>query len=269
MAPLRKARVDGRTIAFREAGAGPALVLLHGIGGASQTWANQLDSFAARFKVIAWDAPGYGGSDDLAHETPSPDDYARALAGLLDKLKVERAHVVGQSAGAPIAAAFCRLFPPRALSFTFCHGLAGTAMLAPEAREAARRARLEPFAALGPAGFAAARGPGVLGPGAAPALVTDVVATMAAVRPAGYRGMVEMLARADVIADAPRIAAPALVMCGGADKVAPEAACRAVADALGAAFALLPGVGHYGCLEDPAAFDTALAAFLDRAGGGC
>ncbi|MBM3488105.1 MAG: alpha/beta fold hydrolase, partial [Alphaproteobacteria bacterium] len=150
VAPLRTALVDGLTLAFREAGAGPALVLLHGIGGSSETWANQLMGLGGRFRVIAWDAPGYGGSDALAAATPGPDDYARALARLLDDRAVARAHIVGQSAGAPIAAAFCRLYAARAASFTFCQGLVGLAGLDPAERDAAVRARLDPFAALGP-----------------------------------------------------------------------------------------------------------------------
>jgi len=87
---------------------------------------------------------------------------------------------------------------------------------------------------------------------------------MAAVRPEGYRAMVAMLARSDVLAEAARITMPSLVIAGGADLVAPAASGRAVAARLGAPCVVIPGVGHYGCLEDPAAFDRVLGDFLDR-----
>ncbi len=64
--PVRTVSVGGRTLAYREAGSGAPLVLLHGIGNQSGSWVQQLESLADRFRVIAWDAPGYGGSDPLA-----------------------------------------------------------------------------------------------------------------------------------------------------------------------------------------------------------
>src|SRR5258708_36839125 len=52
-----------------EAAGDPALrplVFLHGIGGAARAWRGQLDFFSDRFRAIAWDMPGYGGSAPLA-----------------------------------------------------------------------------------------------------------------------------------------------------------------------------------------------------------
>ncbi len=58
---------DGR-FAYEAAGdpASPALVFLHGIGGAARAWRGQLDYFADSYRTIAWDMPGYGGSAPLA-----------------------------------------------------------------------------------------------------------------------------------------------------------------------------------------------------------
>ena len=72
---IQKADVGGRTVAWREAGesgAGvPPIVFLHGIGSASDSWAGQLDHFSQFRRAVAWDAPGYGGSDRLETESPS------------------------------------------------------------------------------------------------------------------------------------------------------------------------------------------------------
>ena len=53
-----------RGIAYRETGAGPALVLLHGIGSGSAGWLFQLETLKG-YRLIAWDAPGYGESENL------------------------------------------------------------------------------------------------------------------------------------------------------------------------------------------------------------
>lgn len=68
--------VDGLSIAYRRAGKGPLLFLLHGALSDSRDWRRQMDSFGADFTVIAWDAPGCGGSDDLP-PTYGLDDLRR------------------------------------------------------------------------------------------------------------------------------------------------------------------------------------------------
>ena len=75
-----------RTIAWREAGQGPALVLLHGIGGASASWEYQFTHFAEHYRVIVWDMPGYGASQALKGAAPTVDDYLAVLVALLDAL---------------------------------------------------------------------------------------------------------------------------------------------------------------------------------------
>jgi pimeloyl-ACP methyl ester carboxylesterase len=57
--------VDGLRIAYERVGAGPALVLLHGyVADGQTTWQRQLDELCDEFTVVAWDAPGAGGSSD-------------------------------------------------------------------------------------------------------------------------------------------------------------------------------------------------------------
>ena len=57
----RTVRADGIAISVRDSGgSGPALLLLHGLGGASESWAFQFGALGARYRVIAWDMPGYG-----------------------------------------------------------------------------------------------------------------------------------------------------------------------------------------------------------------
>ena len=82
-------------IACLEAGDGEALLLLHGIGSSARSFAAQLEGLADRRRVIAWNAPGYAGSDHLAADAPDVQDYAEAAVALLDSLGVERCDLVG------------------------------------------------------------------------------------------------------------------------------------------------------------------------------
>ena len=255
--------IAGRTIAWREAGQGPALVLLHGIGGASASWEYQLTHFADRHRVIAWDMPGYGGSQGLAGDAPEVDDYVAALVALLDALGETKIHILGQSVAALIAARFAARHPDRTRSFIFAHGLTGLGGLPAAERDRAKAGRLEVFDALGPMRFAYEKGPAIMSPSVSDEARQKAVDIMAQIKPTGFRQAVEMLAAADFFADAPKITVPSLVLCGADDPVAPEAICRSVAAALPqAVFHLLPGVGHYAAIENPNLFNNALDAFL-------
>ena len=72
--------VDGLRIAYERAGAGPPLVLLHGyVGDGPTTWRRQLEGLCDQFTVVAWDAPGAGGSSDPP-ESFGMAGYADCLA---------------------------------------------------------------------------------------------------------------------------------------------------------------------------------------------
>jgi alpha/beta hydrolase fold len=91
-------KVGGRTIAFERRGQGPPLVLLHGSVRDSRDWRPQLEALSDEFTVVAWDAPGCGGSFD------PPEDYglygyADCLAAFVEALGLERPHVLGLSFG--------------------------------------------------------------------------------------------------------------------------------------------------------------------------
>src|SRR5215210_1780461 len=60
-----------KTISYRETGTGPALILMHGIGSGSAGWLFPLETLKG-YRLIAWDAPGYGASALLSMEKPRP-----------------------------------------------------------------------------------------------------------------------------------------------------------------------------------------------------
>jgi 3-oxoadipate enol-lactonase len=85
-------------IAYDIAGSGPLVVFLHGIGGNRSNCEGQIAYFAARFCAVAWDARGYGASEDPP-QTLKFSDYTDDLVRLLDHLGGQRCHLVGLSMG--------------------------------------------------------------------------------------------------------------------------------------------------------------------------
>ena len=95
--------VAGRRVRFVRKGSGPAIVLVHGFASSLYTWKDVLPVLARDHDVVALDLPGFGQSDcppDL-----SSDEYPRVVLGLLDRLGISRATLVGNSLGGSVAVA--------------------------------------------------------------------------------------------------------------------------------------------------------------------
>lgn len=102
----RTIRVGERDIFLDEAGAGLAVVLLHGGGpGASgrAAFTRNIGALAERFRVLVPDLPGYGRSSKRIDHSDPFGDLAAAVTGLLDALEVPRAHLIGNSYGGAAA----------------------------------------------------------------------------------------------------------------------------------------------------------------------
>ena len=107
---VRELVLHGHRVFYREAGSGPALVLVHGITSTSATWARLLPSLAERFTVIAPDLLGHGESAKPRGDY-SLGAYASGVRDLLVALGHERATLVGHSLGGGIAMQFAYQFP--------------------------------------------------------------------------------------------------------------------------------------------------------------
>jgi pimeloyl-ACP methyl ester carboxylesterase len=260
--PLHERRTARGVVSFRAAGAGPALVLLHGISSGSGSWALQLDALAARHRVIAWDAPGYGGSDALTAPAPVAADYAATLAALWDALELDRAVIVASSLGALMAGAFAARWPARVAGLVLLNPAGGYGRAGPAEREAKLAARLERLAQLGPAGMARELPPGMLSAAAPPAARALAAWSTAQLRPDGYVQAARMLAAGDLAADAARYAGPALVVAASADTITPPAGCAAIARVFPhGAYRLLDGPGHLSYLDAPDEVNPLVAEF--------
>jgi pimeloyl-ACP methyl ester carboxylesterase len=240
-------------------------MMLHGVGSGSASWEGQLDGLGAGYRVIAWDAPGYGGSDALAAETPVVADYAQAVADLLDALDLERVHLVGHSLGALVAAAFASRRSDRLITLTLADPTAGYAAAGDDLRVGRLEARIRAIEELGPAGMAEKRSADVLSPNASEAAVAKVRAVMSKLRPEGYKQAARMMHSTDIFDDVRAVSVPAMVMCGSADRVTPEELARSIAAVMpGAEYNTLDGLGHASYVENPEIFNTPLRGFLGK-----
>src|SRR4051795_5915654 len=107
---LREIELHGHRVAYRSAGSGPVIVLVHGITSTSATWERVMPALAKRFTVIAPDLLGHGQSAKPRGDY-SLGAYASGIRDLLIALGHERATFVGHSLGGGIAMQLAYQFP--------------------------------------------------------------------------------------------------------------------------------------------------------------
>lgn len=110
--PSKEAVVFGQKIQYLDAGSGPVVVLLHGLGGNGTNWAFNIPALAQKFRVIAPDQIGFGRSDKplINYRVGTYVDF---LDKFLAELKIERATLVGNSMGGWVAAAYTLKYPSK------------------------------------------------------------------------------------------------------------------------------------------------------------
>ncbi len=256
--------VDDSAIAWREAGEGETVLLLHGLGGSRTAWRPQLEGLSAAHRVVAWDLPGYGASAPLDGPLTFPA-LADAVVRLLDVLGSDQAHLVGLSMGGMIAQHAAVHHPDRVrslalLSTSPAFGLDGTR---PEAWRAARLAPLD--AGREPGDDAVGAITAIAGPDISAAAVAEQAAAMERITGPALRRAVDCLVTHDLRDRLGQVAAPALVMTGALDRETPPAYGQALVEALAAAtFRVVPGAGHLLPAEAPEVVNLALVDHFVR-----
>jgi pimeloyl-ACP methyl ester carboxylesterase len=117
--------VDGRVLAVLEAGdeSGPAVVAIHGTPGSGLIWRGLAEDAQARgIRLLAYDRPGYGGSDP--HPGRTVADAAGDVAAIADALGIDRFAVEGGSGGGPHTLACAALLPDRVVAAASLAGVA-------------------------------------------------------------------------------------------------------------------------------------------------
>ncbi len=226
----------------------PVVVFVHGLAASLEAWAGQAERLAGRYRVLRYDLRCHGETSAL-DEPCSRHELAADLAALLDALGIERAAVVGHSAGGVIAQQFAVDHPSRLLAL----GLIGTASECNEKTDAWYAkcigvARSEGGEAVMKAmGMKPGRTPAPDGPGMA-----NVIGAMRTLH-------------GDPLTTALRsVTAPTLILVGEKDFLGAGGSVILSRTIAGSELEICAGRGHGLYLEDPDWFAARLGGFLDR-----
>lgn len=254
------AEVNGLSVAYERIGDGAPLILLHGILQDSRVWNRQLADLSDQFTVIAWDAPGAGRSSDPS-EPFTMADWADCLAGLMDEIGINQAHILGLSLGGILAQEFYRRHPARTRSLILADTYAGWRGSLPESIWKERLATCLREASMPANEFVPKWIPGLFSDAAPEELREELAAIMSDFHPIGYRLMIQT-ANLDTRDLLPNIRVPTLLVWGDADKRAPMTVAHQLRDAIPEArLAIIPGAGHVSNLEQPARFNAEVRGF--------
>ena len=252
-------------IAVEHDGKGELVIFLHGIGGNRLNWTDQIEAFASYYHAAAWDARGYGDSDD--YEGPlNFGSYADDLARVLDHFEAARAHVVGLSMGGRIAMDFVARYPQRLLTLTLCDTHKGFAGLSEEKKKAFIASRKAPLVAgKEPKDIAEPVARTLVGPNASEAAFRRLVDSMCRLHKESYIKSIEATAMMDVRSDLGAIKCPTHVVVGSEDRLTTVDMAREIASEIpDAELTVINDAGHLSNIEKPAEFNAAVLAFLRR-----
>lgn len=250
---------------FRDEGAGPALLLLHGFPFSHESFAPQLSAPPGKLRVIAPDHRGFGQSElgDTSGVTTMEDMADDALA-IMDELGLEQAFIGGVSMGGYVAMALAAKAPRRVRGLLLIDTQAG-------ADDDAGKARRETVATevleKGAAVVADAMRSKLFAPITDDAIKRTVYNMMLAQAPAAIaaasRGMALRPDRTEMLAS---LLVPALIVVGEEDGITPVAKAQAMKDAMpNSQLVVIPSAGHLPNLEQPEAFANAVAKFVQSA----
>jgi 3-oxoadipate enol-lactonase len=248
---------------FSTLGAGPTILMLHGIGGGNLAFAPQVETFAGSgYRAVAWDMPGYGRSAPI--EPYTFKGLAQSCIALIEGLQCGSVILLGHSMGGMVAQEVVARRPELVSRLILC----GTspAFGKPDGDwqrrfVAERSAPLDAGRTM--AELAEQLVPQMIGPGALPEGVKLATHCMAQVSPATYRRALEALVSFDRKANLPNIHVPTLLVAGEHDRNAPPAVMKKMADAIaGSSYIEMKGIGHLQNLEAPEDFDGLVLNFL-------
>ena len=250
-------------LAVDRAGSGPLLLFMHGIGGNRSNWRAQLPAFAPHFSCVAWDARGYGDSDDYEGALAF-DHFVDDVLRVLDHFQADRAHLLGLSMGGRIAMRTALLYPHRVATLTLVDTHEGFEAFTPAQRQAFVDSRRAPLlAGKEPADIAPVVARSLVGRKARPEHLQQLVDSISALHKDSYIKSLQATVDQVVLGDISKITAPAQFVVGADDSLTPVAMHRAMAAKMGGApVSVVADAGHLSNIENAAEFNAAALAWL-------
>ena len=250
-------------ISVNECGEGELLILMHGIGGNKRNWVTNIEVFGKYFKTVAWDARGYGDSDDYPGDLQF-SDFGDDLNRVLDYYGVEKAHLLGLSMGGRIAFSFCKKYSHRISSLILCDTHKGFKHFTKEQQEEFIRLRKEPLlAGKEPKDIAPVVAKTLIGRSENTHTFDALVDSMGRLHKDSYIKSIEASVRGDHTDILHQIKAPTLVVVGELDRLTSPELAKDIADQIpGAKFEIIKDAGHLSNIENPDDFNSVVLDFL-------
>src|SRR5262249_10292844 len=250
---------NGETIHYLKEGAGPPVALIHSLGSSAHMWREQIAGLKDRYTVIAVDARGHGGSS--SNGECSVASAAQDLKAVLDDPGISQCHVVGISAGGPVALTFAAQSPSAVTSLvladTFAKPVEGSKQTVEATAEAIAYVSMEEFGTQ----YAAE----TLSPSTSLDLQDELAGVIAKVNPKVYIQLMRSAVLGDFTALSAAVKAPTLVLIGEEDQIAPRSESDFLVEKIpNAMLAVVPAAGHLSSLDNPTAFNEAIGRFLDK-----
>lgn len=257
--------VDGKKIYYQQRGDGPPLVLLHGLGSNSESFHHQLEDLSDQYRVIAWDAPGYGKSDDPDQELQYFEDFAKILKKFVEALQIEPFYLLGHSMGSTLSMAFYRLYPQSIKALILSDATRGGKAKDGDNNKAKLEKRLKDIETRSPNEIAKERVKNLVAPQASLQVRKEAERIYASIRPMGYRSVSYALYHADQTDVLKMIDVPTLVICGELDQITPVEESRVIHQGIPQSkLVLIPNTGHLCYQEDPETFNQHVRTFLQQ-----
>ena len=238
--------------------------LLHGMYGAKEYWALEAERLVALgYRVVAWDAPGYGTSP--LPETFTLNSLADEAAKLVRAVGTHTNVLIGQSMGGQLVFRIVARIPELVSAAVICSTIGYFGNKTPEERAQFVREREEAAKITDPS-MRKALVDQMLAPGAHGRdvdLVREITATTPPKTTAAAVAAVQAADEAESIAAIKGVTMPALIIAGAVDNVGSPPAMKRVADMMpNATFVAISGSGHYPWAENPVEFNEHLMPFL-------
>jgi 3-oxoadipate enol-lactonase len=256
--------LENPALAIDHAGEGELLVLMHGIGGNRTNWTEQVKVLSEYFHVVAWDARGYGDSDDYEGELDF-NDFARDLSRVLDHFGVEKSHIAGLSMGGRISQSFYAMYPERVKTLSLIATFTGFKNFTDAEKQKFIDLRLKPLVEEGKdvMDIAPVVAKTLIGPNATEAQYQQLVDSMKCLHKESYIKTVRATTMFDQTAVLEKIAVPTLLVYGENDGLTHPDLGKKMAERIkGCEFNIIPKSGHLINLEQPELFTEVLQNFL-------
>jgi pimeloyl-ACP methyl ester carboxylesterase len=266
--PEARSRFAGDRLSYMEAGAAdaPAVLLLHGIGANSFYWRFLYEGLSPRYRVVAWNAPGYVLTDPLLNKSPACEDYVDALDAFTKAVNLpQKFSLVGNSFGSAVAQCYTVKYPERIRRLALSGTSVGAKTTPPEEREATFARRQKQFERGGGFNYAREILDVVTGSRTTALAKSQALDVLAMTDARGYLQASHVPYSFDAFELAARIECPVLIYHGTEDKIAPiERSSIALAKLLrNVRLETFEGYGHLPDIELPRQVVDLLLNFLD------